>query len=170
MHKLTVLGLGLLAGGAAHAASLDLDIELPRIDVADYRRPYVAVWIERPDHTVAANLAVRYDVKMRDAEGTKWLKDLRQWWRRTGRELSVPVDGLTSATRNPGRHRLSFTEDKLLTGPLPAGEYRLQIEAVREHGGRELITVPLSWPPTTSVHYEVQGQRELGQLTLTLTP
>ncbi|HNQ76589.1 MAG TPA: DUF2271 domain-containing protein, partial [Pseudothauera hydrothermalis] len=87
MHKTVLLALGLLAAAPARAAGIEIDIELPRIEVADYRRPYVAVWVERPDNSVAANLAVWYDLKMRNGEGTQWLKDIRQWWRRAGRDL-----------------------------------------------------------------------------------
>ena len=34
------------------------------------------------------NLAVWYDLKQKDNEGTKWLKDMRQWWRAAGPELT----------------------------------------------------------------------------------
>ncbi|MFN4064998.1 MAG: DUF2271 domain-containing protein, partial [Parazoarcus communis] len=102
---------GLLATPAL-AAELKLDIEVPRLNVAEYHRPYVAVWIEKPDNSVAANLAVWYDTKMRNDEGTKWLKDMRQWWRRIGRDVAVPIDGVTSATRAPGMHSISFVEGK----------------------------------------------------------
>ena len=70
---------------SATAASLDLTVTIPRLDVAEYHRPYVAVWIEREDRSVAANLAVWYQQKpAKDAQsgkmeaGTKWLADLRQ--------------------------------------------------------------------------------------------
>ena len=102
MYKPLLLALGLLASSPVLAAGIDVELELPHFDVADYRRPYVAAWLERPDNSVAANLVVWYDAKMRNAEGAKWLKDMRLWWRRSGRELAMPVDGLTSATRQPG--------------------------------------------------------------------
>ena len=61
------------------------------------------VRIGRTNFTVAGTLAVWYDVRTKtnnpEGEGTKWLKDMRQWWRRGGRDLSVPIDGVTSATR-----------------------------------------------------------------------
>jgi hypothetical protein len=170
MHKSLVLALGLLVVAPAFAAGIDVDIELPRIDVADYRRPYVAVWVERPDNSVAANLAVWYDVKMRNGEGTKWLKDIRQWWRRSGRELQVPVDGVTSATRNPGIHRLSFTAGAAPLGELAAGQYRLVVEASREHGGREVVTLPFDWPPRQAAAHEARGERELGKVAVQLNP
>mgnify|MGYP001407174322 FL=1 len=62
MHKPLFLAVGLLAASSAFAAGIEVEIELPRIDVSDYRRPYVAAWLERPDNSVAANLAVWFVV------------------------------------------------------------------------------------------------------------
>ena len=73
--------LALGAGGAA-AAELTVNVEIPSIPVAEYHKPYVAVWVEGADQTIAANLAVWYQVR---GDHTKWLPDLRQWWRRGGR-------------------------------------------------------------------------------------
>lgn len=170
MHKPLLLAFGLLAGGPALAAGIEVEIELPRIDVADYRRPYVAAWLERPDNAVAANLAVWYDAKMRNGDGAKWLKDMRMWWRRTGRDLSMPIDGVTSATRQPGKHVLSFSEGQTPLGKLAAGEYRLVVEASREHGGREVVSVPLQWPPAAAARSEARGQHELGVIAVQLKP
>jgi hypothetical protein len=170
MHKPLFLAAGLLAASSAFAAGIEVDIELPRIDVSDYRRPYVAAWLERPDNSVAANLAVWYDVKMRNAEGAKWLKDMRLWWRRSGRDLEQPIDGVTAATRNPGMHKLSFTEGQTPLGKLAAGEYRLVVEASREHGGREVVTVPLQWPPASAARNEARGEHELGTIAVKLKP
>ncbi len=103
-------------GTPALAASLTVGVEIPRLQVAEYHRPYVAVWIERADNSVASTLAVWYDLKLKNAEGTKWLKDMRQWWRRTGRELDLPIDGVTSPTRPVGKHTLEFTEGKAPPG------------------------------------------------------
>lgn len=170
MRRTLLIATGLLATAPALAANIDLEVEIPRLSVAEYHRPYVAAWIERPDNSVAANLAVWYDGKMRNNEGTKWLKDLRQWWRRAGRELEVPIDGVTSATRAPGKHSLSFAEGSAPLGKLPAGEYRLIVEAAREVGGRELLTVPFQWPPQKAEQLKAQGQHELGAITVQLKP
>ncbi len=89
---------GVLAGPAL-AADVQLTVAIPRLNVAEYHRPYVAIWLERPDQSFVGNVAVWYDLKLKDNEGTKWLKDMRQWWRRIGRDLKMPVDGLSSATR-----------------------------------------------------------------------
>lgn len=170
MRRLLPLALGALLTAPAAAAGLKLDIEVPRLPVAEYHRPYLAVWIERADSTVAANLAVWYDDKKRNGEGTKWLKDMRQWWRRSGRELNVPIDGVTSATRAPGMHRLSLVEGSSPLGKLAAGNYRLQVEAAREAGGRELLSIPFQWPPQQAATLKSLGQHELGALSLELKP
>ena len=65
------LACAALFAGQALAAELTVTVAVPRLEVAEYHRPYVAVWIERPDHSVAANLVVWYDVGMKNDEGTK---------------------------------------------------------------------------------------------------
>ncbi|MBN7798078.1 DUF2271 domain-containing protein [Parahaliea mediterranea] len=152
---------------AANAQSLSVDLEVPRLRVAEYHRPYIALWVAREDNSVAANLAVLYDVAMADEEGEKWLKDMRQWWRRTGRSLSLPVDGLSGATRGPGRHEFVFS-DKL--ADLQPGQYRLLVEAAREVGGREMLEIPFQWPPAQGSEQRVAGGQELGEVVLTLQP
>jgi len=159
-----------LAATPALAAQLNVEVEIPRMNVAEYHRPYVAVWVEGPDKRVAANLAVWYAGHLRNNEGVTWLKDLRQWWRRIGREVQVPMDGVTSATRAPGRHQLSFSEGSAPLGKLAPGNYRLQVEASREVGGRELLGIDFTWPPKQSRQLAVKGEHELGQIVLTLKP
>ena len=88
MRKGAVIASTLLsmtfASGAIHAASqAKLDVALPQLDVAEYHKPYLAVWIEDSKRK-ATQVAVWYDVEMREDKGKEWLKDLRQWWRRGG--------------------------------------------------------------------------------------
>src|ERR1044071_8396299 len=52
-----------LAAGAASASEMNVAVELPRLDVAEYHRPYVAIWIEREDQGFVANLSVWYEEK-----------------------------------------------------------------------------------------------------------
>ncbi len=168
-----VLGtlLGAVSTQAARAADLAVSIELPKLNVAEYHRPYVALWVEnKADQRFAANLAVWYDLKMKNNEGTKWLKDMRQWWRKSGRDLQMPVDGLSSATRAPGEQQLSFNAAKSGLDKLPAGEYSLVVEAAREVGGRELIRVPFQWPPKSAQTAQGKGEHELGTVTIELKP
>src|SRR6218665_1423002 len=155
--------------GPAMAADLALKVEIPRMTVAEYHRPYVAIWIEKPDQAFAGNLAVWYDIKLRNNEGTKWLKDMRAWWRKSGRELTMPVDGLSGATRAPGEHTVQFTDATAL-GKLAPGEYNLVLEAAREVGGREQVKVPFVWPPKAATTTQARGEHELGAISVTVKP
>ena len=153
----------------ALAADLRVHVEIPQLDVAEYHRPYVALWIEQGNQHIA-DLNVGYDLKMKNNEGEKWLKDMRQWWRRTGRELDLPIDGVTSPTRPVGKHTLEFTEGKAPLAALPAGNYKLVVEAAREVGGRELVSIPFTWPAAQATSLQAQGQTELGAITLQVKP
>ncbi len=172
MHLRYSFALAAAAAAAPSlAAELALKIEIPRLQVAEYHRPYVAIWIEKAgDQSHVANLSVWYDLKLRNNEGTKWLKDMRAWWRKSGRELNMPVDGLSSATRAPGTHRVVFPGAKAPLSTLAAGEYHLVIEASREVGGREVLRVPFQWPPTAAANASVQGEHELGKVAIELKP
>lgn len=171
MNKLLPAALySAVASTSATAEEVQLKVEIPRLTVAEYHRPYVAVWLESADRKHLANLSVWYDVKMKNNEGTKWLKDLRQWWRRLGRETQVPVDGITGATRAPGEHTLTFGGPKSPLATLPAGEYRLVVEAAREVGGREILEVPVQLPIKQSQQLSAKGEHELGAIAVTLKP
>lgn len=165
----TALTLPTVAAAAATPA-LTLAVEIPRLNVAEYHPPYVAAWIEGEGHRVAANLAVLYEVDHRSGEGEKWLKDLRQWWRRSGRSLELPVDGISGATRRPGHHELTFDADSPALAKLNGGDYQLVVEAARESGGREVQRIDFSWPPQSAQTLSAQGEREIGEIALQLTP
>lgn len=153
------------------AAELAISIEVPQLEVAEYNRPYLAFWLER-DGAHVANLAVWYQQEKSEKgeKGEEWLKDMRQWWRRSGRNIEMPVDGVSGATRPPGIHTLKFTPGKTALGDLPAGEYQLIVEAAREVGGRELLKIPFQWPPQSEQKYSAKGSSELGALELMVTP
>ncbi|MDP3250754.1 MAG: DUF2271 domain-containing protein [Hydrogenophaga sp.] len=153
----------------ALAADMALKVEIPRLTVAEYHRPYVAIWIEKADQSFAGNLAVWYDIKMRNNEGTKWLKDMRAWWRKTGRELAMPVDGISGATRAPGEQAVQFADTTAL-GKLAPGEYNVVLEAAREVGGREVVKVPFVWPPKSATTTQARGEHELGAISVTVKP
>ena len=161
-----VLLAAMAACATTQAADLTVKVQIPRLNVAEYHRPYVAIWIENPDQSVAKHLAVWYQTDKKKEDGTQWLKDLRQWWRRGGREQTMPIDGVTGATRPVGEHTLQFKSgDKQIAG-LPNGSYNIVVEAVREVGGRELLRVPFEWPGTQPQHASAQGKTELGTITL----
>ena len=155
----------------AFAADLSVSVQVPALKVAEYHRPYVAIWVEKEDQSVAANLAIWYQVKTDGKEpGTKWLPDLRQWWRKSGRSLKVPVDGITAPTRPVGKHALKLDEKHPALAKLPAGNYTLVVEAVREVGGRELLKIPFEWKGKKPSTGSVQGKEELGAVSLSAKP
>jgi len=168
MIRLTRIVLMTLAfGGVAQAADLSLSVEIPQLPVSEYHRPYVAIWIEGADQNIAANLAVWYQVR---GDHTKWLPDLRQWWRRGGRDLKVPVDGLTGATRPVGQHLLKLDAAQAPLTGLKPGQYTVVVEAVREVGGREAVRIPFEWPIKAAKRESASGSKELGAVALSLNP
>ena len=159
-----------LASASAMAADLALKLDVPQLNVAEYHRPYIAAWLENADQKVVANLAVLYDTKKKDNAGTKWLKDMRQWWRKSGRDVEMPMDGVSGATKAPGEVSLTFPGAKAALDKLPAGNYTLLVEAAREAGGREVVKVPLQWPPQAKQDLKGQAKQELGAVVLKLKP
>jgi len=155
MKKTSLLIAGL---AAAPASAGTVSITIPQLKVAEYHRPYVAAWIEPAGGGVSRTLLVWYDVKKTGAEpGTKWLADLRTWWRKGGRSLKQPADGVSGATRAPGTHKVALPAD------LKPGQYTLYVEAARETGGREIISLPLNVAAPTG---STSGKAELGAVTL----
>lgn len=154
----------------AQAAELNVAVQLPKLSVAEYHKPYVAVWIEDSNKQVVSNLALWYDAKMKNNEGEKWLKDMRQWWRKTGRTLTMPVDGVTGATQGPGQHQLNFTVGKAPLNNLESGDYTLRVETAREVGGREVVDIPFSWPQAKAATFNATGSTELGAVAVSIKP
>ncbi|QJU57098.1 DUF2271 domain-containing protein [Sphingomonas sp. AP4-R1] len=143
---------GVLVAPAAVAGTVS--VTLPRIPVAEYHKPYVAGWIEPAGGGAARSLFAWYDIKKGGAEpGHKWLADLRSWWRKSGRSLKLPVDGVSGATKGPGTYAIPLPTD------IAPGNYVLSVESAREGGGRELVSVPISVPAYAG---RASGKTELG--------
>lgn len=163
-----ILGVGISAAPAT-GATMDLKIEVPRLPVAEYHKPYVAMWIEGPGGAKTLNLW--YDAKNREDGGTKWLAEMRQWWRKAGRTLALPTDGVTGATRAAGPQSVSFTDKHPALAGLPAGEYVVAFEAARELGGQEVVkTASFQWPPKGAQTLNAKGASELGAISVSLKP
>lgn len=146
----------LIAAPAAKAGTVT--ITLPRLDIAEYKKPYVAAWIEPVAGGPPRSLFVWYAVNKGGGEpGTKWLSELRSWWRKAGRTMKLPADGVSGATRAPGSYTVP------LPGDLKPGNYVVHVEAAREHGGRELVSVPITLPAGGG---RGAGKSELGAVTV----
>ncbi len=155
MRKTPLLVAGLLS---APAGAATFSITVPQLKVSEYHRPFVAAWLEPTEGGEAKPLFVWYDVKKTGAEpGTKWLADLRSWWRKGGRGLKLPADGISGATRAPGTYQIPLPAD------LKPGAYVLHVEAAREAGGREIVSVPITLPAASG---SGSGKSELGAVTI----
>jgi hypothetical protein len=161
----TLLSTASLATGAL-AGTATIEVNVPRLGVAEYHRPYVAGWIEDANGASKGSLFVWYDFDMRDNGGLKWLKDLRAWWRKGGREINMPADGISSATRAPGRQVIKFDSNRSAFKNLSNGNYVLVVEAARESGGREVVKVPFNWNGNNFGAQRASGNSELGQVTI----
>lgn len=140
------------------AVAETVTVTIPQLPVAEYHKPYVAIWLEPQGGGAARTLAVWYDVRKGGKEpGTKWLSDLRAWWRKGGRSMALPANAVSGATRAPGQYRIPLPAD------LKPGAYVLNVEAARETGGRELVQVPLTVPRAQG---RATGSHELGAVTV----
>jgi hypothetical protein len=149
----------------ALAADLTVTIEIPRLSVAAYHRPYVAVWIENPaDQVAVRTLAVWYE-QVKPDEGLNYLKDLRTWWRKGGRAMRMPADGVSGATRAPGRQTITIPAARL--AGIAAGQYNIVVEAAREQGGREAVRVPFRWGGANTG--SASGTTELGAVSVAVS-
>lgn len=109
-----------------------------------YRKPYVAVWVEDkggyPVKTISLWL-------MKDRPGPRWHPDLKQWYRADRMRQLVEdkslVDGMSSATRSPGKYKVAWDGTDDAGAALPAGKYTFYVEAAREHGTYQLIKHPI---------------------------
>ena len=153
----------------ALSAELSLKVQLPRMDIAEYHRPYLAAWIEKAsDQSYAGNVALWYDLNKRDNGGAKWLRDMRSWWRKSGHDTTV-VDGVTGATRTAGDHTINLLDAKAVTA-LPPGRYEVVVEAARENGGREVLRLPFDWPVKKAQSAKVAGEGELASIAIEARP
>lgn len=167
---LLLAGLGFSAG-EVRAATLEVEVTLPNIASAAYHPPYLAAWIERPDdQAVVGTLAVWYDTRLRDDLGKIFLKELRTWWRKAGKSMTLPVDGVSGPTRSAGVHVLRYSDKQESLAALPAGNYQVVVEVAREQGGRTLLRAPFSWKGASSSNPEGEPGGELAALKVASKP
>lgn len=156
-YLLPVLLVSSMMATTVQAQTVDVELQLPAINSSQYKRPYVAVWVERKgERRALTTLAVWHEDK-------KWLKDIRRWWRNAGR-YNADVDGVTGATRAPGTYKLSW-DGKGRNGETLSGEFLLCLEAVREHGNRSLIKQKFRFGDGAQT-YTIAAGDELGPVTV----
>ena len=144
----------LLVSAPSQGSPLKVDFQLPTFDVANYNAPYVAIWLET-DSSNDTLLLWHMNKRPQD----KWLKDIRRWWRKAGR-YGEPPDGVSGATKGPGKYSKSF--EVSVDGP-----FTFYIEVVREDGGRTLLKQKIE-NASTAKTYRFEPDDEISGLTLTI--
>ncbi|CAN7610603.1 DUF2271 domain-containing protein [Phenylobacterium sp. LjRoot225] len=151
----------LVAGGRQHATSnwraacqaasalparfaVEVAYEIPKFDAANYRKPYVLIWVTDADKNLVKTLAI---------QGTKkeYQEDNYVWWRRYGRKQPGLLDTIGKPTRAPGRYTVGWDGVDESGKRAPQGRYLIHIEAAREHGGHtyQVIDINLGAAPAT---------------------
>jgi len=150
------------AGQWNAAMELVIDVELPHINDARYRRPYVAVWVEDESHFPVRTLALW-------ANNTRWMPDLKQWYREDRLRAMAEGTDITrtvgSATRPPGKYVLRWDGKDNEGKFVKAGNYTIVVEAVRENGGYQIQRLPMNFTGKPARATMAAGA-ELGATTL----
>ena len=139
--------------------SIELVITIPKINENPYHKPYIAIWLEKPDRSYVTTIALW-------ANDMEWYKDLRQWWRKAGRS-EQSLDGVTGATKKPGKYKVNWSGKDANNQIIKPGDYILKIEASREEGGREFLKTPIAINKQGNI--TLKGQHELGPIQITTT-
>lgn len=145
------------AGAAAGPEQLVVDYQIPMQASDRYHAPYLALWIARADGSPVRQLLVL-------GERSRYLQDLPQWWRRYGRDDLPAIQGIVRPTRLPGRYSVAWDGRSDLGLAMPPGQYRLQVEAAREGGGHEFLSVPVDTAQGRALQIQAQGTSEIGAL------
>lgn len=153
----------------AQAVTMDISLTQPTIKASPYHKPYVAVWLETPERQGVTTIMLWYqthDEGQKSDKGKKWLKDLRQWWRKLGRDDSKAglVDGYSGATRLPKTYQLTWDGKDATGKPVPLGEYWINVEAAREDGGRSFVRETINLSQAGKV--TLKADQEIGPVTV----
>jgi len=142
-------GLERAAGQCQAAASLpkgfvvQVDYELPKIEAANYRKPYVVAWVTDENKVLVRTLAIL---------GAKqdYLEDNYVWWRRYGRKAPEVIAAVAKPTRAPGRYTVGWDGADEKGVRVAQGRYTIHIEAAREHGGHAYQSIDVDLGPAAA--------------------
>lgn len=142
--------------GAPLPADFQVEVtyNLPKFDAANYRKPYVIVWVTDLEKNPIKTLQIL-------GKRQDWQEDNYVWWRRYGRKQPGAVEAIGAPTRAPGRHTVGWDGTDNAGKRVAQGKYLVHIEAAREHGGHayQTIEVNLGAAPVTGA---AAGKDELG--------
>lgn len=113
---------------------LAITFEFNKIE-GNTHRPFAAIWVENEKKESVRNLALWYNK-------TKWIPDLKNWYRINGDSFKANKDNfssVTGATRNPGKYTIKWDGKDDKGKYVPQGKYTIMIETSKEHGTDEII-------------------------------
>lgn len=133
---------------------VEVSYTVPKIEAANYKKPFVIVWVTDLDKNPIKTLLV---------SGLKqdWQEDNYVWWRRVGRKQPGVVEAMGKPTRAPGKYSVGWDGADADGKRVAQGKYLINIEAAREHGGHayQAIEVTLG---AAAANAAAPGKDELG--------
>lgn len=123
-------------------------------------RPFAAIWIEDANRQPVRNLALWYNK-------TKWIPDLRTWYRINGEKFKTAQQNyasVTGATRSPGKYTLKWDGKDDQGRLVPQGKYTIIIESAKEHGTNEIIRQTMELKKTAT-KASAAGNVEISNIT-----
>lgn len=143
----------------ADGERLVIDYQIPQQAAERYYAPYLALWIATPDGSPVRQLLVL-------GTRSRYLESLPRWWRHYGRDDLPAIQGIARPTRMPGQYSVAWDGRDDRGQRMPDGRYLLQVEAARQAGGHELLTVPVEITHGRAAARPYRGRSEIGQLVL----
>jgi thiamine biosynthesis lipoprotein len=133
---------------------VQVSYELPKIVAANYKNPFVIIWVTDADKNL---------VKMLSVAATKknWIDSEYVWWRRYGRQDPALFDSNLKPTKAPGKYSVEWDGTDAAGKRAPQGEYIVHIEAAREHGGHAYQAIPVTLG-AKATNASLPGKDELG--------
>ena len=139
-----------------------VSLNIPKMDVANYERPYVAIWIADKDRNLIRTLLLA-------GNEPRWMEENYYWHRRFGRKSGSIVDAVSEPTRRPGDYELIWDGRDHNGHVVPDGSYILHVEAAREHGGHQHDSLSFDLA-SKAFSMEIEPGDELGLVTLKFGP
>jgi thiamine biosynthesis lipoprotein len=116
---------------------VEISYEAPKIDVANYKHPFVIIWVTDAEKNPIRTLMV-------SATKKNWIDNLYVWWRRYGRQDPSLFNANLKPTRAPGKYTVEWDGADATGKRVPQGQYVIHIEAAREHGGHAYQEIPVT--------------------------
>jgi len=152
-------------------SGLHVWFQLDRPTGSNYRRPYLAVWLEDADGFPVKTAVLWWQTEQ---PGPRWHRDLTRWYRNDRMRKLVEktnlVDGISGATRGPGDYETHFDGTDNEGNPLSPGKYTLCIEAARENGTYKIIRKRLQWGTEPIEKTDLEGNIEIAQAAFEFVP